>query len=145
MSPQPDPEVIQSINRFTERTQKTLTLALREALSLGQNYVGTEHLLLAMLRDPDAFAYRVLDSLVGADTIRERIIPLLVGGQPSEPKLEATEDRSALALAKGMVEIHLKGAPQDASLSANVAEVITALALVAVAEALGSAEPDQGG
>jgi len=48
---------------FTPRAKKVLELALREALSLGHNYIGTEHILLGLLREGEGVAARVLKSL----------------------------------------------------------------------------------
>ena len=48
---------------FTQRTKKLYELAVREALRLGHNYIGTEHILLALLRDKDALGARVLTDL----------------------------------------------------------------------------------
>lgn len=60
---------------FSTDAKLTLEGALREALQLGHNYVGTEHLLLAMTRPQRA---DVLDGLVSAETLRRRIIERLV-------------------------------------------------------------------
>jgi hypothetical protein len=70
---------------FTPRAKKVLELALREALQLGHNYIGTEHLLLGLVREGEGVAAQVLESL-GADlvTVRERITELLVGYQGRE-------------------------------------------------------------
>jgi hypothetical protein len=59
---------------FTSRSKKTLELALREALALGHNYIGTEHLLLALLRQEKAVAAQVLRRLgVDDERVREEI------------------------------------------------------------------------
>jgi hypothetical protein len=65
---------------FTPRAKKVLELALREALSLGHNYVGTEHILLGLVRENDGVAARVLLDF-GADdeTIRNAIIRMMSG------------------------------------------------------------------
>ena len=56
---------------FTPRAKKVLELALREALQLGHNYIGTEHMLLGLLREGEGVACRVLVGL-GADLSRVR-------------------------------------------------------------------------
>src|SRR5918998_1098545 len=57
--------------RFTERAQKVLELALREALQLGHNYIGTEHILLGLVRESEGVAARVLSNLdVDPDKVR---------------------------------------------------------------------------
>jgi ATP-dependent Clp protease ATP-binding subunit ClpC len=67
---------------FTPRAKKVLALSLRESLQLGHNYIGTEHILLGLLREGDGVAAQVLVRL-GADLnrVRERVIQLLHGFQ----------------------------------------------------------------
>jgi ATP-dependent Clp protease ATP-binding subunit ClpC len=67
---------------FTPRAKKVLALSLRESLQLGHNYIGTEHILLGLLREGDGVAAQVLVRL-GADLnrVRERVIRLLHGFQ----------------------------------------------------------------
>ena len=67
---------------FTPRAKKVLELALREALQLGHNYIGTEHILLGLVREGEGVAAQVLQSF-GADlgAVRERVMELLVGYQ----------------------------------------------------------------
>jgi hypothetical protein len=63
---------------LTRRAAAVLTLALSEALKLGHNYIGTEHLLLAMYRDPDAIAPQVLTALgLDEETGRARVLQVL--------------------------------------------------------------------
>jgi hypothetical protein len=63
---------------FTARAKKMLELSLREALALGHNYVGTEHLLLAMLHENQGVAAQVLTgSGIGHAQVRERVLDLL--------------------------------------------------------------------
>ena len=65
---------------FTPRAKKVLELSLREALQLGHNYIGTEHMLLRLVREGEGVAVQVLVSL-GADLSRVRPAghPALVG------------------------------------------------------------------
>jgi ATP-dependent Clp protease ATP-binding subunit ClpC len=59
--------------RFDERARATVTLAQEEARALDADYVGTEHVLLGLLREPDSVAGRALANLgVGLDDARER-------------------------------------------------------------------------
>ena len=60
---------------FTPRAKKVLELALREALSLGHNYIGTEHILLGLVREGEGLAAMVLTRL-GADleAVRARVL-----------------------------------------------------------------------
>ncbi|SEB85735.1 ATP-dependent Clp protease ATP-binding subunit ClpC [Paramicrobacterium humi] len=81
---------------FTPRAKKVLELSLREALQLGHNYIGTEHILLGLIREGEGVAAQVLVKL-GADLnrVRQQVIQLLsgyqgketaaVGGSTSEP------------------------------------------------------------
>ena len=68
---------------FTPRAKKVLELALREALSLGHNYIGTEHILLGLVREGEGVAARVLVDL-GADLFRVRLQVMgLISGRPT--------------------------------------------------------------
>ncbi len=63
---------------FTPRAKKVLELALREALSLGHNYIGTEHILLGLVREKEGVAARILlDFDADAEKIRNEIIRML--------------------------------------------------------------------
>jgi ATP-dependent Clp protease ATP-binding subunit ClpC len=65
---------------FTPRAKKVLELALSEALSLGHNYIGTEHVLLGVVRENQGVAARILlDFDADAETIRNEIIRMLPG------------------------------------------------------------------
>jgi ATP-dependent Clp protease ATP-binding subunit ClpC len=78
---------------FTPRAKKVLELAVDEAQTLGHNYVGTEHLLLGLLREEEGVAARVLENLnIKINDVREEILVLMdegvetSGGQPGQPK-----------------------------------------------------------
>jgi ATP-dependent Clp protease ATP-binding subunit ClpA len=75
---------------FTPRAKKVLELASQEALRLGHNYVGTEHILLGLIREGEGVAAQVLVKL-GADLnrVRQQVIQLL-HGHPGE---ESADDR----------------------------------------------------
>jgi len=70
---------------FTPRAKKVLELSLREALQLGHNYIGTEHILLGLIREGEGVAAQVLVSL-GADLnrVRQQVISLVSGFQGKE-------------------------------------------------------------
>ncbi len=72
---------------FTPRAKKVLELSLREALQLGHNYIGTEHILLGLIREGEGVAAQVLVKL-GADLsrVRQQVIQLLSGYQGSQGK-----------------------------------------------------------
>src|SRR5216110_3121228 len=81
---------------FTPRAKKVLELSLREALQLGHNYIGTEHILLGLIREGEGVAAQVLVKL-GADLnrVRQQVIQLLHGYQGKEPASAGTAAESA--------------------------------------------------
>lgn len=77
---------------FTPRAKKVVELALEEAGNLGHNYIGTEHLLLALLREQEGIAAHVLRALgVRLDEVREEVIEFL-GGAPQEESDDEIEE-----------------------------------------------------
>jgi ATP-dependent Clp protease ATP-binding subunit ClpA len=74
---------------FTPRAKKVLELSLREAIQLGHNYIGTEHILLGLIREGEGVAAQVLTRL-GADLnrTRQQVIELLHGPQAAEAVAE---------------------------------------------------------
>lgn len=63
---------------FTPRAKKVLELSLREALQMGHNYIGTEHILLGLLREGEGVAARVLNSMgITLDNVKEKVKELL--------------------------------------------------------------------
>ncbi|MBB5082814.1 ATP-dependent Clp protease ATP-binding subunit ClpC [Nonomuraea endophytica] len=81
---------------FTPRAKKVLELSLREALQLGHNYIGTEHILLGLIREGEGVAAQVLVKL-GADLnrVRQQVIQLLHGYQGKEPAAAGGPQESA--------------------------------------------------
>ena len=73
---------------FTPRAKKVLELSLREALQLGHNYIGTEHILLGLIREGEGVAAQVLLNL-GADLekVRSAVIQLLSGHYGKQPEV----------------------------------------------------------
>ncbi len=70
---------------FTPRAKKVLELSLREALQLGHNYIGTEHMLLGLVREGEGVAAQVLQGLgVDLPRVRQQVIQLLSGYQGHE-------------------------------------------------------------
>jgi ATP-dependent Clp protease ATP-binding subunit ClpC len=63
---------------FTPHAKKALELALRESMQLGENYIGTEHILLGLVREGEGVGFQVLQSL-GAelDRVRQTVVELL--------------------------------------------------------------------
>ncbi|GAC1526061.1 MAG: ATP-dependent Clp protease ATP-binding subunit [Marmoricola sp.] len=76
---------------FTPRAKKVLELSLREALQLGHNYIGTEHILLGLIREGEGVAAQVLQKM-GADLnrVRQQVIQLLSGYQGKETQTAGT-------------------------------------------------------
>jgi ATP-dependent Clp protease ATP-binding subunit ClpC len=75
---------------FTPRCKKCLELALREALQLGHNYIGTEHMLLGMIREGEGIAAQILvmDFGLALSEVRQEVIQLLSGYAGRAQKVE---------------------------------------------------------
>jgi ATP-dependent Clp protease ATP-binding subunit ClpA len=101
---------------FTPRAKKALELSLRESQQLGHNYIGTEHILLGLIREGEGVAAQVLVKL-GADLnrVREQVLQIL-GDSESE---RAGEMEAGLVRLPG--DVHLVGNP------AQLAEIIARL------------------
>jgi ATP-dependent Clp protease ATP-binding subunit ClpC len=82
---------------FTPRAKKVLELSLREALELGHNYIGTEHILLGLLREGEGVAAQVLVNLgASLDRVRQVVIGLLSGYPGGEGAAEQAGARTRL-------------------------------------------------
>jgi len=83
---------------FTPRAKKVLELALEEASNLGHNYIGTEHLLLGLIREQEGIAAQVLQNLnVRLEDVREEVLELLgaeVSGQETEEEAEPAQQQN---------------------------------------------------
>ena len=92
--------------RFTERARQVVVLAQDEARSLKHNYIGTEHLLLGLLRAEDGFAARLLDSFgVTLDGVREEVARIIgVGDDVTQGAIPFTPR------AKNVLELSLREA-----------------------------------
>jgi len=91
---------------FTPRAKKVLELSRREALAMGHNYVGTEHILLGLLREGDGVAAQVLVRL-GADLnrVRQQVIQLLAGHQDKDGPKSGRAGRRAGQAGRGQHEL----------------------------------------
>ncbi|HEX9415489.1 MAG TPA: Clp protease N-terminal domain-containing protein [Gaiellaceae bacterium] len=70
---------------FTPRAKKVLELSLREGLSLGHNYIGTEHILLGLAREGEGVASHILlDHGAGSEDVQNEVLRLLGGSPPAE-------------------------------------------------------------
>jgi ATP-dependent Clp protease ATP-binding subunit ClpA len=74
------------LERFTDQARKVITMAQGEARSLGHGYIGTEHLLLALLREGDGVAARVLDDAgVSVEAVRSDVLEIVGPGPSGNP------------------------------------------------------------
>ncbi len=101
---------------FTPRAKKTLDLALREALALGHNYVGTEHILLGLGKEREGVAFSILRHFgADAETIRNRVIAMLSEPGRREPVIPAERPRPGV---RGPTwEYRLERSPNGSTLS----------------------------
>jgi ATP-dependent Clp protease ATP-binding subunit ClpA len=80
--------------RFTERARQVVVLAQDEARALRHNYIGTEHILLGLLREEEGLAARVLESLdVALDEVRAQVARNV--GQGTRSRLARSRSRRA--------------------------------------------------
>ena len=80
---------------FTPRAKKVLELSLEEASQLGHNYIGTEHLLLGLIREHDGIAAQVLMNLgTKLEEVREEVLEFLGAELPPEPEGEKSDSPS---------------------------------------------------
>src|SRR5919201_1301521 len=95
---------------FTPRAKKVLELSLREALQLGHNYIGTEHILLGLIREGEGVAAQVLVKL-GADLnrVRQQVIQLLSGYQGKEAATAGEPGVGKTAVVEGLAQAIVKG------------------------------------
>ncbi len=110
---QPGPEtMIMGEIPFTPRAKKVLDLAMEEARSLGHNYIGTEHILLGLMREAEGVAAQILESL-GANlkTVREKTMELLGEGAtpPGFPGAKKTKTPALDAFGRDLAELAREG------------------------------------
>jgi dihydroneopterin aldolase len=85
---------------FTPRSKKVLELALRESMQLGHNYIGTEHILLGLVREREGVAHQILSNLdVEADEVYGQVTWLL-GDEPSGSRAGARREAGPRGLAR---------------------------------------------
>jgi ATP-dependent Clp protease ATP-binding subunit ClpC len=111
---------------FTPRAKKVLELALREALQLGHNYIGTEHILLGLVREGEGVAAQVLQKL-GADLarVREIVVELLPGSSESAGRSpRRRRSRRTTEVAPSGTPVSPEDFPTCSSCSAPLAETM---------------------
>jgi len=127
---------------FTPRAKKVLELALREALSLGHNYIGTEHILLGLVRENEGVAARILLEFdADSEKIRNEVLRILSGhenrsadasvpgsslpqGVRAAPE-HATSEAGGLAHARVLCVASGKGGVGKSTLTANLGAALT--------------------
>jgi hypothetical protein len=92
---------------FTPRAKKVLEFSLREAIQLGHNHIGTEHILLGLIREGEGVAAQVLVKL-GADLqrVRQAVIQLVSGGTKSDEGVAVDVATTYIEPAPRRVVIH---------------------------------------
>ena len=81
---------------FTPRAKKTLELSLREALQLGHNYIGTEHILLGLIREGDGVAVKILRDRTDVVQLRLAVIEAIPGASGAEESAEGADETNAV-------------------------------------------------
>ena len=94
---------------FTPRAKKILQLSLREAIALGHGYIGTEHILLGLVREGEGVAMRVLDGLgVDPNRVRQQVIQLVsarrVHDEPETGRSAGRGKRKLLSELRGRLD-----------------------------------------
>jgi ATP-dependent Clp protease ATP-binding subunit ClpC len=127
---------------FTPRAKKVLELSLREALQFGHNYIGTEHILLGLIREGDGVAAQVLIRLGGdLSAVRQQVIRLLKESPATDelpPAAQAAQAQAArqaesageagiASRAEGAVPMGLASPAESASLNGKLTEVLSRL------------------
>jgi hypothetical protein len=108
---------------FTCRAKKVLELSLREALALGHHYIGTEHLLLGVLREGEGVAVQVLVRLgTGHALVQEQVLSMLRGdGEQADPQTQLAADLAAAAEQLAQLRRHKEAAFDAGDLDAAAA------------------------
>jgi ATP-dependent Clp protease ATP-binding subunit ClpC len=128
---------------FTPRGKKVLELALREALQMGHNYIGTEHILLGLIREGEGVGAQVLQELgAGLDRVRQTVIQLLSGYTAGEAAAggEVSVSESAYRPVEPLPRSEWK--PEDAPTCSHCGAALTeTLAVKDLDIATGGGEP----
>ncbi len=131
---------------FTPRAKKVLELSLRESQQLGADYIGTEHILLGLIREGEGVAAQVLVKL-GADLnrVRQQVLRILgerTPGEAGEPEAGGPREAAAGGLAGSEPGVRIVGSPaQIAEILARLRSMDARLAAVERHLGLGAREP----
>lgn len=118
--------------RFTETARRVMTLAIREALSLGHNYVAPEHIALGLLRETESIPVHALERLdITVNALRDEIIRVL-NNEPPAPR--GDEQPTTVMDAVGQFDPVQKA--REVASKGGSAEFVKALALLGIAEAM---------
>ena len=97
-------------NRFTESAQKAINLAAESAMELGHNYVGTEHMLLGLLKEGEGVAAKILESNdINEDNVSEVIHEILTTGEPISAPPDSFTPRTKYVIQRSAVEARRLG------------------------------------
>jgi ATP-dependent Clp protease ATP-binding subunit ClpA len=88
---------------FTPRAKKTLELALREALQLNHNYIGTEHILLGLIREGDGVAAQIMRKHADLGAIRMAVLVLVPAGSAEDTRMRRWLRRRVAVATRGFV------------------------------------------
>src|ERR1700722_4109761 len=116
---------------FTPRAKKVLELSLLEALQLSHDYIGTEHILLGLIREGDGVAAQVLVKL-GADLnrVRQRVIDLISGQQPDRKLPQESVPVADTQARLGAIEDRLAAVEQQVGIAADTSDLDAQIATV---------------
>src|SRR5260221_12748056 len=97
--------------RFTDRARRVVVLAQEEARILSHNYIGTEHILLGLLREGEGVAAKALDSLgISLEAVRQQVAEIIGRGQQAPagpiPHTPPAAKRLQLALSESPLPAH---------------------------------------
>jgi ATP-dependent Clp protease ATP-binding subunit ClpC len=120
---------------FTPRSKKVLELSLREALQLGHNYIGTEHILLGLIREGEGVATQVLVKLgANLNRTRETVIQLLSGWTEAAASSGGEEIGVFTETVAEMVEVAADDAPTCPNCFASLDETLAVKILETTAD-----------
>jgi ATP-dependent Clp protease ATP-binding subunit ClpC len=131
---------------FTPRTKKVLELSLRESQQLGHDYIGTEHILLGLIREAEGVAAQVLVKM-GADLnrVRQQVLQLLGGrGHEELGESEAGGTRVAGAVRQSPAGPQVVGTPlQPAGILSRLADIVERLDAIERHLGIGPRRPEE--
>jgi ATP-dependent Clp protease ATP-binding subunit ClpC len=113
---------------FTPRAKKVLELSLREALQLGHNYIGTEHILLGLIHEGEGVAAQVLVKLGGnLDRVRQQVIALEQENPTTEELSPAARRRTGRTHTSAAAEAFAHAERESAVMAAKLEEILSRL------------------